>query len=337
MTHEFKTIIAGVKNAQKLGIKTVMASVVALDGSSYRRPGVRMLILENGSFIGAVSGGCVEKEVFRQAEEVFRTGIPKMMTYDGRYRLGCEGILYILIEPIAPSPEMCTAFEQHLETRSAFRLMSYYRKKEGTHPEMGTAFIGVEQTALSLNDSGTSHSEEVFIQEMHPCQRLIIYGGEHDAVVLTEMAALLGWDVEVVVAADEQKSPAHFAKAQKFHQVVPEALEMGSMDSQTAVLLMTHSYSKDLKYLLRLSEAKPAYFGILGPAKRRERLLNDLLEYKPEVDEAFLTLIHGPAGLELGAEGPQEIALSILAEILAVIRGVTPKSLRDKSGAIHDV
>ncbi len=83
--------------------KAVLASVVALEGSSYRRPGVRMLLLEDGHMTGAVSGGCVEKEIFRQSESVFRTGIPKMMTYDGRYRLGCEGILYILLEPFRPA------------------------------------------------------------------------------------------------------------------------------------------------------------------------------------------------------------------------------------------
>jgi xanthine/CO dehydrogenase XdhC/CoxF family maturation factor len=337
MTHEFKTIIAALKNAQKLNLKGVMASVVALDGSSYRRPGVRMLILENGSFIGAVSGGCVEKEVFRQAEEVFRTGMPKMMTYDGRYRLGCEGILYILIEPIAPSSEAFAAIERHLKNRSVFELKSYYRKAEGINPEMGTEFIGNDLVVHQLNRTAHHYSGANFTQKMYPCKRLIIFGGEHDAVVLTEIAAQLGWEVEVVVAADEQKSSDHFPKANTLHQIIPESFELENIDSQTAVLLMTHSYSKDLKYLLRLSESKPAYFGILGPAKRRERLLNDLLEYQPEVDEAFLARIHGPAGLDLGSEGPQEIAVSILAEIIAVTKGVIPISLRNKSGAIHDL
>lgn len=336
MTHELKAILKAIKNVQKLNLKGVMATVVALDGSSYRRPGVRMLIVENGTFIGAVSGGCVEKEVFRQAEEVFRTGIPKMMTYDGRYRLGCEGILYILIEPLNPSPGLFAAFELHLENRTEFKLKSYYRKSEGLNPEMGTVFIGNDNTTHALIETVNTHLNTHFTQVMQPCQRLIIFGGEHDAVVLTQLAAQLGWDVEVIVAADERKSPEHFKGAHKFHQVIPESLDLGLLDSQTAILLMTHSYSKDLKYLLRMSESKPAYFGILGPAKRRERLLNDLLEYHPEVDEELLQHIYGPAGLDLGSEGPQEIAISILAEILAVIRKASPMNLRDKTGAIHD-
>jgi xanthine/CO dehydrogenase XdhC/CoxF family maturation factor len=96
MTHEIKDIIEAYLKAKEKGLKAVLASVVDLTGSSYRKPGVRMLILEDGSMIGAVSGGCVEKDILRQSETVFKNGISKMMTYDGRYRLGCEGVLYIL-------------------------------------------------------------------------------------------------------------------------------------------------------------------------------------------------------------------------------------------------
>ena len=102
MTHEFKTIVENYLLAKKQGLKSVLATVVHLEGSSYRKPGVRMLILENGKMIGAVSGGCVEKDILRQSDTVFKSGVSKMMTYDGRYRLGCEGVLYILIEPFLP-------------------------------------------------------------------------------------------------------------------------------------------------------------------------------------------------------------------------------------------
>ena len=111
MTHEFKNIVEEALVAAKKGIKSVLATVVALDGSSYRRPGVRMLILEDGKMIGAVSGGCVEKEVLLQSESVFKTGQSKVMTYDGRYRLGCEGVLYILIEQFNPSKLFYKAFK----------------------------------------------------------------------------------------------------------------------------------------------------------------------------------------------------------------------------------
>ena len=105
MLFELKEIIAKAIVYQQQGIPAVLATVVALDGSSYRKPGVRMLISQHGETIGAVSGGCVEKEVVRQSKEVFESNTPRIMTYDGRYRLGCEGVLYILIEPIRLSTE----------------------------------------------------------------------------------------------------------------------------------------------------------------------------------------------------------------------------------------
>ena len=110
MIHELKKIIQGYKAATSEKLKTVLATVVALEGSSYRRPGVRMLIREDGKSVGAVSGGCVEKEVFAQAQSVLANDLPKMMTYDGRYRLGCEGKLYILIEPFLPEPTFFQSF-----------------------------------------------------------------------------------------------------------------------------------------------------------------------------------------------------------------------------------
>ena len=132
MTHEFKDIVKAYLIANNDRLKTVLATVVALDGSSYRKPGVRMLILENGKMIGAVSGGCVEKDILRQAQSVFNNGESKMMTYDGRYRLGCEGILYILLEEFKPDKSFIDEFEKCLETRQEFVIQSSYVKKEGT-------------------------------------------------------------------------------------------------------------------------------------------------------------------------------------------------------------
>ncbi|MFM1877787.1 MAG: hypothetical protein RLZZ241_653 [Bacteroidota bacterium] len=336
MTHEFKQIIETIKQAQSLNIKGVLASVVHLEGSSYRRPGVRMLLMENGSSFGAVSGGCVEKEIFRQAQEVFQSGLPKIMTYDGRFRLGCEGILYILIEPINPSQTVFELLSTLFSDRQHFKLISYFSLKVGSTKGIGTVLLGPDKLKYSLNQDANPKEALSLQQEMPPCQRLLIFGGEHDAVILTDMTAKLGWDVEVIVAADELKSQEYFPGASKFHKVIPENLEIGPVDSQTAMVLMTHSYSKDLKYLLQLCDTVPNYLGVLGPVKRRERLLNDLLEYQPDIESTFIDRIYGPSGLDLGAESPQEIAVSILAEILSVIRNSNPTSLRNKSGAIHN-
>ena len=134
MTHEFKKIITEYNLASKAGVRCVLATVVALDGSSYRRPGVRMLLLANGKMVGAVSGGCVEKDILRQAQEVFSTGTPKMMLYDGRYRLGCEGLLYILIEPVENSKAILEALNAQDENRSSFTIVSKFSRDEGLQP-----------------------------------------------------------------------------------------------------------------------------------------------------------------------------------------------------------
>lgn len=327
-------IVEAWERAAKLGQKTVLATVVDLDGSSYRHPGVRMLLLENGAAYGAVSGGCVEKEVHLQSQEVFQTGVPKMMTYDGRFRLGCEGILYILLEPFRPSDDFLLVFRQRVRNRQPLSLRSTYTRETGSRPGMLTV-LETPEGVYAFGGSTPDDSLQAFRQELPPRLRLELFGGEHDTVQLTSLAAQAGWEVCVTVAADEAKTQAYFPGAAEFRAVVPEQWDPPVMDGQTAVVLMTHSYTKDLKYLLRLAGSRPAYLGILGPVSRRERLLGDLMDRLEAPDDTFFDRLHGPAGIDIGAETPQEIALSILAEILSVIREAHPVPLREKEGKIH--
>ncbi|MGB6150613.1 MAG: XdhC family protein, partial [Pricia sp.] len=313
MTHELKKIIQAYRAANVKQLKTVLATVVALEGSSYRRPGVRMLIREDGKSIGAVSGGCVEKEVFAQARSVFADGLPKVMTYDGRYRLGCEGILYILIEPFQPEAEFLRAFDGVLVSRQDIQITSYFLKQEGADPKFGSVFK-LGGRAISIRPQFQPGTKtQVFEQLMQPCFKLVVVGAEHDAVQLCLFASLAGWEVTIIAAAAEEKQLSDFPGAHKFSAVEPEQLTIDTIDSQTAVMIMTHSYVRDLKYLLALRNIRPAYLGILGPSQRRERLLGDFIERHPEVSDAFIDVIHGPAGLNIGAESSQEIALAIIA------------------------
>ena len=334
ITHEFKKIVEAYETAQKVGKKAVLATVVALEGSSYRRPGVRMLILEDGAMVGAVSGGCVEKEVYRQATSVFKTNIPKVMTYDGRFRLGCEGILYILLEPFQPNKEVIASFRSAIRQRLSFEIISNYEKEYGESHDYGS-IIKIKNEHLSLRPDYSSDQKTTrFSQTMPPCFRLVLIGAEHDTVQMCSMAALMGWEVTVVVSPKEEKEATDFPGVTQFIAAEAESLST-PIDQQTAVLLMTHSYVKDLQFLIALKDEKPAYFGVLGPARRREKLFNELLEHQPETSLEFIESVYGPAGLELGAETPQEIALSVLSEVLAVINQKNAVSLREKSGRIH--
>lgn len=335
MTHEFKNIFKEYKIAKSANIKCVLATIVDLDGSSYRRPGVRMLIREDDVMIGAVSGGCVEKEVLFQAQSVFQNGTSKLITYDGSYRLGCEGILYLLLEPFAPNNDCLYAFDQVIENRQSFELRTAYEKTYGELSGYGT-FIKLNDKNFSLNQNTTIQKSALhFSQTMTPCQRLLLIGGEHDAVQLAHFGLNMGWEVNVAVTPKEDKTFEDFPGIDSLLNFEPEDFPVETIDANTAVLLMTHSYVKDLKYLLTLKDCKPTYLGVLGPARRREKLLSELMELYMDIDLDFVEGIHGPAGLNIGAETPQEIAISILAEILTVIRKTEPMMLKDKLKEIH--
>ncbi len=335
MTHELKKIVQAYHKNQLAGQQSVLATVVALEGSSYRRPGVCMLINEMGEMTGAVSGGCVEKEVIRQAASVFVTGTAKVMTYDGRYRLGCEGILYILIEPFAPNADFLAAVNETITKRLPIQVSSYYEKDIAQNEGFGSTFL-LNENWYSTHPKVSLNSKFLKLERtLAPCYRLIIVGAEHDAVQLCLFAANMGWEVIVIAHPTEEKKFTDFPGALELQGIIAEDLDVSQIDQQTAVVLMTHSYSKDLQFLIALHESRPAYLGLLGPNKRREKLLHEFLEHCPEVDDTFFEGVYGPTGLAIGAETPQEIAIAILAEILSVMRQSTPVSLREKKGEIH--
>ena len=337
MTHELKELIETGIIWQKKGVKVVLATVVALDGSSYRRPGVRMLLSENGNWVGAVSGGCVEKEVFRQAQSVFKTQEAKIMQYDGRFRLGCEGSLYILLEYFNISDACYRTFQSTLNKREHFTCKSYYHNSTDENLQMGSVLsLGIKSFKLSpsLNQENLN-SLDCFVQEYAPIFQLYIFGAEHDAVQLCKMAAQIGWEVHIIAPPDEAKLLDYFTGAKRLITPTFDNAEAYDVDKNSAVILMTHSFNKDVQYLMALRNEHPAYFGILGPTHRRERLFSQFLEYFPETDLEFFEKINGPAGINIGAESAAEIALSILAEILSVIRNQQPIFLKDKAGHIH--
>jgi xanthine/CO dehydrogenase XdhC/CoxF family maturation factor len=297
-----------------------------------------MVINEDGISVGAVSGGCVEKEIEHQSQSVFKSGKAKIMTYDGRLRVGCEGILFILIEPVLLSAEFLTEFESLLKTRERFRMDVYYYKRVGEYLNNGT-LITLNNKSFSLNpffNAAQIDDQERFSQSFDPLFQLFIFGAEHDAVQLCQSAKLLGWEVIIVASAEESKSCDYFPGAASLITPAYNDMDVSVLDEQTAVVLMTHSFNKDVQYLIALKESKPAYIGLVGSIKRRERVLSLLLEYCPDISSDFFEQIYGPAGINIGAESASEISVSILAEILGVVRNKKPEALRNKVGSIHD-
>ena len=338
MTHEFKEIIQQVIVNQQNGIQNVLATVVDLDGSSYRKPGVRMLLSSDGKMIGAVSGGCVEKEVQRRAQSVFKDGKPKIITYDGRYRLGCEGILYILLEPIKIPSEFIDAFSNSLSNRKPFTIQSFYQKEDEVFGNFGSKIQFKKEEVFTFSNGFQPNKIAdllVFEQKLQPLFRLLIIGGEHDAVKLCKQATQLGWQVDVITSIKDSKELSDFPGANSVSAQTPEIIELSNINKHTAIVIMNHNFTYDLRYLVKLQDQKPIYIGILGAANRREKMLNELFDFASEVTDEFLEKIHTPAGLNIGAETPEEIALSILAEILSVVRKKEVFSLKKITGRIH--
>ena len=346
MTHEFKKIVHTYLQAQKEGLKTVLATVVAVDGSSYRGAGVRMLVVENNKTVGAISGGCVEKEVVHQAQSVFATRTAKIMTYDGRFRLGCEGTLYVLLENFSMEAAAVEQIEQSFQRRETFEIRSYYSLSEEER-KMGSLLTLQNGNQISLSKqqfqerSASTYLENtndayVFKESLAPCFQLLLMGIEHDARSLCILASHMGWEVTVIGAPNTQKNATDFPGHTAFVKTSPELFETTTIDEQTAIVLMSHNYAKDLSYLKVLKDCKAIYIGLLGATRRKELLLSAFIEYDMDVSLEFLDKIYGPAGLDIGSETPEEIAVSIISEILAITRSRKGFHLQEKKGAIHE-
>ncbi|MFY0674042.1 MAG: XdhC family protein [Bacteroidia bacterium] len=324
MIHEFKEIIDKAQQCHNNNEQCVLATVVALDGTSYRKPGVRMLITQNGEMVGAVSGGCVEKDIYQRAQQVFTSTKPMMMAYDGRFRLGCEGTLYILIEPFEVTDELYATITTHLKKRLPIELTSFFEKKDNAAGDFGTT-INLENQAYYFSKIRKLEiRNQHFKQSLSPQLKLLIIGAEHDAVKLCKLAQGVGWLVEVVSTWRDPKTKADFPEAQSVVSIAPEMLDVNQIDKNTAVVLMTHSYSLDLKYLIQLQNADYAYLGVLGSRHRNDQLRSEFFEHTQSLEELEF---YGPIGLDIGAETPEEIAISILSEILSVLRNKTQHSL----------
>ena len=368
---EIRDIIGAFDVAQKLGKQTALATVVHVDGSSYRRPGARMLITEDGQLTGAISGGCLEGDALRKALLVMTEKRSKLVTYDTMddddakfgVGLGCNGIIQVLIEPIDPAhPHNPIQFLKAVnEKRLKSVLITLFSLQDKKNPQYGTCFLLKEDktlidTAPVLNDVLKKDATEAllnqnssfknyvfenhdfiaFIEMIKPPISMVIIGAGNDVIPLTDMADILGWETTVV------DGRANYAKAERFTsacQVLvskPEnVLEQIAIDERTVFVLMTHNYNYDMAMLRQLVNKNVVYAGMLGPRKKLERMLDELKEEGINLSEQQLSIIHSPVGLDIGAETSEEIALSILAEINAIFAGKQGPSLRSHKDVIH--
>lgn len=271
-----------------------LATLVRSRGSSYRRPGARMLISSRFR-VGSLSGGCLEDEVVERAGEVLRTGVPAWIEFDTRRRFGCHGVIEVFIE-CAPTQFLAELADNFHARRSASVATVFAR---------GTAAVGSR-----FIREGDEVPKESLVQQVDPPVQLIVVGEGTDNTALCAFAETLGWSIIAVESTSELR---------------------GSYDEWTAAVVKTHNYGRDFAALRALLPLGLRYVGLMGPRKRRDQLLGDLH------DTGFGTGadLFAPAGMDLGGDSPESIALAIVAEIQTVFAGGSRQSLRDRKTPIH--
>jgi xanthine dehydrogenase accessory factor len=366
---ELTDVLAAISALHERGERMALATIVSVRGSTYRRPGARLLVPEQGDPVGNVSGGCLESDVECLGREVMASGTPRLalfdLTADGDavwgYGLGCNGAMELFIEPadqaVASADALRTAVEEErrcclatvIESSVAgiapgARLLLH---DEGDCEGAIGAGLDDEVRALAQRalDDGEGRSERVaagtgelrlFVEVLQPPLRLLLCGAGHDAIPLVAAGAQLGWRVVVADPRPEFLTRDRFPAAAELHDAFPDQL-LGAVriDERTFVVVMTHNYLRDQEYLAVLLATPVPYVGMLGPRRRSEQLLRELEERGAAITPEHRARIYAPAGLDLGAEGPEEVAVSIVAEVLAVQRGRGGGPLRDRRAPIH--
>jgi xanthine dehydrogenase accessory factor len=277
------------------GQSFALATLVRAEGSSYRRPGARMLICEDGRTVGSLSGGCIEQEVSVRARDVLCGGESAILSFDTRRRFGCHGKIDIFIERV---PEkFLIDLAEYLDVRRSCRAITVF---EGN--ELGSRVLKFDEEP----------KEGALVQEIHPPIRLFIFGEGPDSAPLHKLSELVGWQaIEVIDANSLTIEP----------------------DEWTAALVKSHNYGRDFVALQKLLPLNLRYVGLIGPRKRRDQLLGDLLDLGVTINAGFFA----PAGLDLGAETPEEIALAIVSEIQRVFAHGSGESLRERKISIHNL
>lgn len=370
---EFLAIVEELEKNELSGKTTALATVVEVRGSTYRRAGARMLITQDGRMIGTISGGCLEADVLERAQEVMISGQPMLVTYDTTsdadivwgLGLGCNGLVRVFIEHLTPQnqphlvallSECCRSWQMsvlatvvrvtgQVQEQVRTRLILRQDGSVISHIENSALAAGILADAWEALYSGCTSLKvyqlpagqaEVFIEALQPPVPLVIFGAGHDAVPVAHFAKELGWHITVVDSRQSYASKKRFPFADAIVLSHPESITKSvTLDSRTVAVVMTHNYLHDRKLLRTLLPSQLRYLGLLGPKSRTERLLEELRVEGFIPTKEQMRRLYGPAGLDIGADTPEAIALSIIAEIQAVIANRSGGLLRDRKGPIH--
>lgn len=346
-----------------------LATIVGVKGSTYRREGARLLIPEKANPVGTISGGCLEGDVRVAAVEVMQDRTPRLLHFDltaddeavWGWGLGCNGVVDVFVEPAEGAVQTAGAIRGAIDDQRRLAVVTVIEAPLGaavrpgarilvgpegeTEGTLGDASLDQRAVAEGLSGLGDERSSTVsldadvraFVEVLLPPLRLLVCGAGHDAIPLVASAAGLGWRVEVLDDRTAFLKPHRFPGAAHFVKTEPiDAAATAGVDEHTYIVVMSHNFLRDRDYLRSFLGSPAPYIGMLGPGARLERLLGDLRREGYEPRQQDLAVVHGPAGLDLGGDGPEEVAWAIIGEVLAVSKGRAAGFLRDRTGPIHD-
>lgn len=369
---EISAIIEKLKNLN--GEKAVLATVVDVRGSSYRLPGAKMLICESGATVGMVSGGCLEADVLERAKRVLKKGEAQVFKYDTTQNedsvfslnMGCRGVIRILLEPVEDENSLLETLENSFENRNKQTIQTLISAESGKDFQIGGKiiydetkhfrfenipdFLKLDEQLIkdckdfyesedfsNIKEYETERGKfEFFFEKIKSPNNLLIFGAGADAVPLAELARNLGWKIFTADHRSAFLTAERFPEAERIllkniKDLPTEILQK----EQTAIVIMTHNYERDLEILPAVLKSDAFYVGILGPRRRTETLLEELAESGREFSEKLLEKLYAPVGLDIGADTPETIALSILSEIQSVSAGREGGFLRKRETSIY--
>lgn len=365
---DFKAIVSAYHKVDFTQRKAALATVVKVRGSSYRSPGARMLITDDGRWVGSISGGCLEGDALRKARTVMSGNTPMTVTYDTREEsnqnlgigLGCNGVIDVLIEPLSAEDahNPIAQFDSIINIKEPLALATIFEgpgiaekllishsetlNNQFSNPALAKLvsadllkiFDSKQSSARNYNVSGLSY--DVFVELIQPSISLIIFGGGFDARPVSELAKSLGWNVSITDECVAHIAPIFFPTADKLSLCQREFIDRDfDIHPYTACVLMSHNYEYDRDVLKKLLKTATPYMGILGPRKRFDKMKLEFQQDGIELSDFDLQRIHSPIGLDIGAEAPDEIALSIISEIQSKFTNRAGGFLKNLNGPIH--
>ena len=361
---EIKSILQLYNSFKSSKEKCAIAQVVRVEESSYRREGARMFVFESGVLEGGI---CLEGDALKRSQIAILKQEPSIVTYDTSKEneigvgLGCNGVIDVLISPLSensPTFEMLqkcvsdrgehviatlTALNSDIDTIPLGRSFYYDRDtsslEDCNHRGLRSFLQDKIQDVLKNKKSKTYHFEKegikasVFIELIPPQFHLAIYGDNYDVYPMLEMAKVMDWDVSLTGNIQKLKKE----KLQSVKNLYPKDDETRPIvDRRTAIILMAHDYKTDYANLKELIKSSAPYIASLGPRKRFDKMIMEFKSSGITFSDEELQRIYAPCGLEIGANTPEEIAMSLFSEILSVFSGKTGGMLRKKAGPIHE-